>query len=327
MKYVLPLVVLLCGSVLAQAAEQAPAVKKKIEPPTEQWKAKIERLAPTRPTAKPKTTRRVLVFSLATGYYHHVGPHTSAVIDILGKKTDAFEVVHSDDIEVFTPSRLKGFDAVVLNNCCTLKPQCNLFLDVLENKSKRSKTLGLAYKNLTPKQRKQRAKMLEESLLEYVASGKGLVCIHGGISLLNRSPKFSDMVGGSFDRHPYLQEVTLNLVEPGHPLVAAFDGEAFIHTDEPYLFNGAYAKKNFRPLLEMDVTKLDKKTRSDPKITGEPRYIAWIKPHGKGRVFYAGPSHQPESFETKSMLRFFLDGIQYALGDLVCDDTPKNTKK
>jgi len=73
----------------------------------------------------------------------------------------------------------------------------------------------------------------------------------------------------------------------------------------------------------MDVSKLDKKTRTHPRVIGDVRYIAWIKKHGRGRVFYVGPSHQPESYETPSMLRFYLDGIQYALGDLACGDTPK----
>ena len=76
----------------------------------------------------------------------------------------------------------------------------------------------------------------------------------------------------------------------------------------------------------MDVDKLDKTTRKYDRVIGQVRYVAWIKRHGWGRVFYAGPSHQPESFETASMLRFFLDGIQYALGDLVCDDWPREGK-
>ncbi|MCX6872996.1 MAG: hypothetical protein NTW21_04195 [Verrucomicrobia bacterium] len=29
-----------------------------------------------------------------------------------------------------------------------------------------------------------------------------------------------------------------------------------------------------------------------------------------------------QSYETECMLRFYLDGIQYALGDLHCDDSP-----
>ena len=303
--------------------EKAPAPKGKIVPPTAAWMAEIESLAPAAPTVEPKAVRRVLVFSLSTGYYHHVIPHTAAVIEILGKKSGAYEVVHDNDIEVFLPERIKEFDAIVLNNTCSIGPGRNLFLDVLNKKSTRDKKVGEKYKHLTPEARQKFAEKLERSLLNYVASGRGMVCVHGGLTMLNNSPEFSEMIGGSFDFHPRLQEVTLHLVEPDHPLLAAFKGKGFVHVDEPYLFNKAYAKKDFRPLLEMDVTKLDEKTRSNPRVTSDRRYVAWIKPYGKGRVFYAGPSHQPESFETQSMLRFFLDGIQYALGDLECDNTPK----
>jgi len=155
-----------------------------------------------------------------------------------------------------------------------------------------------------------------------VHSGKGLVALHGAIAVQNNSPEFSEMMGGSFDFHPKRQTVTLDLVDPAHPLQSAFGGKGYIHNDEPYLFKNAYAKKNFRPLLEMNVDKLDEKTRNDPKVAGEVRYVAWIKGYGEGRVFYCGPSHQPESYETAVLLRFILDGIQYALGDLPCDDSP-----
>ena len=130
------------------------------------------------------------------------------------------------------------------------------------------------------------------------------------------------MVGGSFDFHPRNQVVTLDLVDPSHPLLAGFDGKGFIHNDEPYLFKNAYSKKNFRPLLQMDTAKLDEATLKDKRVTSDVRYVAWIKKYGKGRVFYCGPSHQPESYESAEMLRFMLNGIQYALGDLPCDDSP-----
>jgi type 1 glutamine amidotransferase len=127
------------------------------------------------------------------------------------------------------------------------------------------------------------------------------------------------MVGGSFDYHPPQQKVTLELAEANHPLLKAFNGEAFVHIDEPYLFNKAYEKKNFRPLLYMDTDKLEKKPKP---IEGNIRYVSWIKPHGKGRVFYVSPSHNAQSFENPRLLKFFLDGIQYATGDLKCNDQP-----
>ena len=137
------------------------------------------------------------------------------------------------------------------------------------------------------------------------------MAVHGAITMLNNSEGFGELLGGSFAFHPKRQEITLNPVEPNHPLLAAFKGESFVHNDEPYIFKNAYSKKNFRPLLKMDVSKLTKDTQDIVK--GDVRYVSWIKKYGKGRVFYMGPSHQPESYESARMLQFYLDGIQYIL--------------
>ncbi len=292
----------------AQEYTTAPGASDKIVPPTTEWIEKVTELAPAKATIQPGAPRRILLFSLATGYKHKVIPHASEVVKVLGSKSGAYTVIESTDIEMLAPEKLKAFDAVVLNNTCPKGEYRNLFLDVLAD---------------TPEaERNQRAAELEQSLLDFVRNGKGLVALHGAITVQNNSPEFSEMMGGSFDFHPKRQTVTLDLVDPAHLLVAGFRGKGFIHTDEPYLFKNAYAKKNFRPLLEMNVGKLDEQTRKNPKVAGEIRYVAWIKEYGEGRVFYCGPSHQPESYETAAMLQFVLDGIQYALGDLPCDDSP-----
>ena len=154
-----------------------------------------------------------------------------------------------------------------------------------------------------------------------MARGKGVVAIHGAVVFLNASRDFSDMMGGSFVMHPKLEELSLNLVEPDHPLLKAFAGRSFTHFDEPYLLDKAYEDKNFRPLLELDLESLDPKARQAMK-GDDHRYVSWIKSHAKGRVFYCSPSHRPETYERQSMLQYYLDGIQYALGDLECDDSP-----
>ena len=292
----------------AQEYTTAPKASGTIVPPTAGWIAKITELAPAKATAQPAQPRRILLFSLATGFKHKVIPHASEVVKVLGTKSGAYTVVESNDIDMLAPEKLKAFDAVVLNNTCPKREYRNLFLDVLADRPEA--------------ERNQRAEELEQSLLDFVRSGKGLVALHGAITVQNNSPEFSEMMGGSFDFHPRRQTVTLDLVDPAHPLVAAFEGKSFVHNDEPYLFKNAYAKNNFRPLLEMNVGKLDEQTRENPKVAGEIRYVAWIKSYGKGRVFYCGPSHQPESYETAELLQFVLDGVQYALGDLPCDDSP-----
>lgn len=275
---------------------------------SQEWVQKIKKLAPSKAKVEPETKRKILVFSKFTGYNHWVIPHTTEVIKMLGKKTGAFEVEVTTDIYSFETKNLKKYDAVVLNSNCSKGPRRDLFFDVLEED-----------KNLSEEQMIKMAAELEANLIKYVKKGGGLMVVHGAIVMQNNSLPFSEMVGGSFDYHPAQQEVTLELAEPNHPLSAAFEGKSFVHVDEPYLFNKAYTKKNFRPLLYMDTSKLIKKKKPiDEKI----KYVSWIKKHGKGRVFYVSPSHNAQSFEDARLLNFFLDGAQYVLGDLKCDDSP-----
>jgi type 1 glutamine amidotransferase len=163
----------------------------------------------------------------------------------------------------------------------------------------------------------KKARLLEKSLIDHIAAGNGLVLMHGAITILNNSMEFGGMCGGSFDRHPKQQEVTCNLVDPNHPLVKPFKGKPLVHVDEPYLFKDAYYDMNFHPLMEMDVSKL-----KGYKDDGTKRYVAWIKKYKKGRVFFCSPSHNAQSFEKPELLQFTLNGIQYAAGDLECDDSP-----
>jgi type 1 glutamine amidotransferase len=302
---------LIAGLAIDCRGEKIPYANGKIKPPTAEWTAKIEKLAPARATAKA-AKRKVLVFSLFTGFKHDVAPHVDRVIEILGRKSGAFDSTRTVDIEALTPQALAAYDVLVLNNNCSIAPRRNLFLDELERNPK--------YRDMTAEQRQAKADALEQSLLDFVAAGKGIVLIHGAPTMLNNSPKFTEMVGGAFDYHPANQEVTLRTVDAEHPLVAAFRGKGpFIHRDEPYCFKGPYEKLNFHPLLSLDAKKIEDSKRQVGKIV---RYVAWIKPYGKGRVFYCSPSHFPESYESSTLLQFLLDGVQYACGDLKCDDSP-----
>ena len=305
--YALLLVASLSGVV---RAEKIPYAKTIIVPPTPEWCASVENNAPAKPTAKG-AKRKLLVFSLFTGYDHKVTPHVDRVFEIMGRKSGVFETVVTCDIEMLSPKNLATFDVLVLNNNCSKKPRRNLLLDELERNPK--------YKDMSEQQRQVRSDALENSMLDFVAGGKGLVAIHGAPTMMNNSPRFTQMVGAALDYHPPNQAVTVRTVDDNHPLVSAFRGKGpFINRDEPYCFKGAYEKLDFRPLLSMDVDNL-----KDPKgrVKDTVRYVAWIKPHGDGRVFYCSPSHFPESYESPTLLQFILDGIQYAAGDLKCDDS------
>lgn len=275
---------------------------------TPEWVQKIEKLAPEKAETQASKTRKVLIFDRHTGYDHWVIPHTSQVIKVLGEKTGAYEVRISKDVFCFEKSNLKNYDAVVLNSTCSIGPRRDLILDVLDTDT-----------SMGEDEKKAKAAELEANLINFVKKGGGLMVTHGGIVMQNNSVPFSEMCGGSFDYHPRQQEVSLQLCEPNHPLTLAFEGKPFVHVDEPYLFNKAYSKKNFHPLLYMDTDKLMGKPKP---IEENIRYVSWIKRYGKGRVFYVSPAHNAQSFEDARLLKFYLDGAQYMLGDLDCDDSP-----
>jgi uncharacterized protein len=272
------------------------------------WKEKINLLAPEKPSFPTSGKKNILVFSLHTGYEHWSIPHTEEMIRIISYKSGAFEVTGSKDISLFEPGNLKNFDAVVLNNTCSQSDHRNLFWDKLRAESDADSVILM-----------QKALELEKYLLDYVKSGGGLMVVHGGITTLNKSRAFSRLVGASFDYHPPQQPIQVRLEDPNHPLVQVFPKEGFRHVDEPYFYINAYQDFNFRPLLYFNNSEIT--GQRQPAKEGKT-YVAWIRPEGKGKVMFCSPSHNAQSFENPDLLKFYLNGLQYVVGDVECDDKP-----
>lgn len=273
-----------------------------------EWLMSIESLVKMQQKIPVNKQKKVLIFSLHTGYKHWTIPHTEAVMEIIAQSTGAFEVSLSKDITDFEKKELSKYDVVILNNNCSKGERRDLFWDVLGEDS-----------SLTESQRLKKAKQLERNLIQFVKKGNGLILLHGGIVMQNYSLAFSDMSGGSFNYHPPQQEIHVKLVDSEHPMVEGFDPEGFVHYDEPYFFNNAYFKYNFRPLLYMELDKIKMKRK---RPSDNIKYISWIKRHGKGRVFYSSPSHNAHSYENPKLLQFLTNGLYYVSGLLTCDDSP-----
>ncbi len=279
---------------------------------SDEWLSKIESIAPGKPTVENVSKKKILVFSKATGFYHWTIPHNIEMLKILAKKSNAFEIHVGYDIQNFDKKNLKKYDAVILNNSNPNGPKRDLFYDLLKTNS-----------SLTEEQIALEAPKYEMTLINYVARGGGLMLLHGAIVVQNNSVAFSKMTGGSFDYHPKQQRMHVKEVDADHPLVNAFKGDGFTHVDEPYFFKNAYFEYDFRPLLYIEVDKLEDVRKSG---SSNINYVSWIKKHGKGRVFYSSPSHNAQSLDNPELLRFFLDGMQYVVGDLECDDSPVSSK-
>jgi len=157
-------------------------------------------------------------------------------------------------------------------------------------------------------------KTLVANLDEYVLNGGNLIGIHSATD--NR---FGAVIGGFFSGHPWSGKVGVKVDDPEHPLCKAFEGKGFWTNDEIYQFNrGVYTRQKLRVLLSLDMNVVKKKgSRED-----DDNAVAWIKEHGKGRVFYCSLGHNPKAFHDPRIVRFMLDGVQFALGDLQADATP-----
>ncbi|GAA0877128.1 hypothetical protein GCM10009119_00960 [Algoriphagus jejuensis] len=275
------------------------------------WKNKIRGIAPEKATF-PAKKKNILVFSLHTGFDHWVIPHTEEMLKIVGEKSDAFYVSGSKDIYEFEAKNLKKYDAVILNNTCSIGDHRNLFWDKLK------KDAGTGYDSAALM---KKANELEANLLRYVEKGGGLLVIHGGVTTQNNSWEFSRLLGASFDYHPPQQPHQVRVEDPKHPLVQAFPAEGFNHTDEPYFYKNAYEELDFKPLLYFNNAEI-KNQRKGQELTEGKTYVAWIRAEGKGKVMYISPSHNAQSFENPDLLQFYLDGMQYVAGDVKCDETP-----
>ncbi len=252
---------------------------------------KIQQAMPDKPIVHSVKPRTMLVFSLCNGFKHSSIPYWTKALDVMGEKTGAFKVVHSDDMSVFTPESLKRFDVICFNN-----------------------TTGLV-----PNDEQQQA------IMNFIKSGKGIVGIHAATDNFNEWPAGMEMMGGVFKGHPWVGSGTwaIKIDDPDHPLVKSFEGQGFKIKDEIYrTAPPLYSRDKQRVLMSLDMS--DPTTRNaegvepDDMDTG----ISWIKPVGSGRLFYCSLGHDNAVTWNPAVLAHYLAGIQYAMGDLKVDDSP-----
>ena len=266
---------------------RADSGKPDLQPVPDNELESIDAALPTSATVKPTKTRRLLVFYRCDGFVHGAINRGNAALEMIGKKTGAFETVVSKDMAVFDPAALKQFDAVMFNN-----------------------TTGLAFDDAG-----QRA-----ALMDFIRAGKGICGIHAATDNFPTWPEAAAMMGGLFAGHPWGGGGTwaVQIEEPQHPINKAFGGKGFWIKDEIYQMKDPYSRKNLRILLGLDMGKKENK----PGRSDGDNAVAWIRNFGQGRVFYCSLGHNNQIFWTPPVLQHYLDGIQFALGDLPADATP-----
>ncbi len=247
---------------------------------------------------RPKRRRRLLVFNLCRGFRHKLIAWAAKAMEVIGAKSGAFETVMSTDPAVFAPESLRQFDAICMNNTTR-----ELF-DKAPNQDE-----------------------LKKSLMDFVRGGKGIVGIHAATDCFYKWPEYGEMMGGYFWGHPWGagDTVTIKIDEPDHPLCAAFKGQGFEIKEEIYQIKDPYSRENLRVLLSLDTEKTNMKKRGIKRKDGDFA-VSWLREWGEGRVFYCSLGHNNPIFWRPAILQHYLDGIQYAMGDLEADATSRQTR-
>ena len=253
---------------------------------------KIEAALPAKAAVPPKKPRKLLVFWRADAIQHKIGvAYANRTIELLAKKTGAFQVDFSRDYEVLDPKTLAQYDAIVMNS-----------------------TAHLAIPGEAQK----------KALLDFVWGGGGVVGIHAAIGTFKDWPEGAEIIGATFGGHPWVPtgRWSVKLEEPDHPLLRAFAGKGFAMNDEFYELDTPYTRSDRRVLMSLDLS--DAATAGVQPVHRQDRdfAVSWVKRYGQGRVFYGMFGHTGAPFEDAAVVRFYLDGIQYALGDLEAVDRP-----
>ncbi len=251
----------------------------------------IEQAAPDKARVQPAQPRKLLVFSLTLGFQHSSIPYVEKALEVMGQKTGAFAVTTSTDMNVFQPDSLNQFDGVLFNN-----------------------TVRLTFDD--PELRK--------SLMDFVKGGKGVIGIHAATDNFYDWPEAAEMMGGVFDGHPWTADGTwaFKIDDPKHAIMQAFEGKNFKISDEIYRIKQMKLRENARVLMSLDMSDPATNQVADLR-PGEADYpVSWVRTLGKGRVFYCSLGHNHPLFWNRMILQHYLDGIQFALGDLAADTTP-----
>jgi type 1 glutamine amidotransferase len=274
---------------------------------TPEEKQQVDQALPQQAQARPKRPRRLLICTLTMrdgkptrSSSYAAAPIAAYAFEQMGRRTGAYEAVFRNDVEVFRPASLKQFDGICFLN-----------------------TMGVLFDD--PELRK--------SLLDFIAGGKGFAGIHDAIATFvqypdyDQWPPFGQMLGGTENGgHPWNGvPMMVKLDDPRSLINAAFDGQEFEVTDQAFQLQEPVLRDHLHVLLSIDAGKTPMSPRAHllPQRAQDKDFpVSWTRQYSKGRVFYCSLGHGAAMYCNPMVLRHYLAGIQYALGDLKADSTP-----
>ena len=242
--------------------------------------------------ADENTTKPRILFVTQSAGYRHASVTRSAgelspaelAMRQLADRTELFHLFPTQDVKAdFTKKSLEKFDVVMFYTTGNL-PISNETLDY--------------FFNVWLKRR-----------------GHGFVGFHSATDTYNDFEPYWDMIGGTFDGHPWnsSEKVTIAVHDTSHPAARPF-GDEFVIQDEIYWYKHWQPKK-VRVLMSLDMSKTQlKKPKHVP--------IAWVKLWGAGKVYYSNLGHNASTWSNEQFLQSTESAIRWVLNLDEGDATP-----
>lgn len=220
--------------------------------------------------------KRLLYVTHSAGFVHGSIGVSRGVMAEVGARVGV-EVVATEDLSYLDAGRLDGFDAIFFFTSGELP--------------------------LSP--------MQKQSLLAFVRTGKGFGGVHSATDTLYQWPEYGELIGAYFDGHPWVHEANVEIEDPDHPATRGL-GNSFRLVEEFYQFRN-FSRDRVRVLLTLDPGSIDLRLPGVNR-TDEDFALAWARPYGEGRVFYAALGHFDETWRDRRFQAILEGALRYLTG-------------
>ncbi len=233
-------------------------------------------------SAFTKSKTHVLIYTRnETGEGMYIHDNIEASVKALQKICQAHDISSdvSDDPALFTPENLKQYDVLIFSNS--------------NNKAFNTQAQRDAFQ-------------------QYIQTGGQFMGIHSACASERDWPWFWAMVGGTFVRHPALQEFDIKVIDNDHPSTKHLD-EVWKWEDECYLLN--HLNPDIKILLAADLTTItdDKLDEFPGDIFGDYFPLAWYHTFDGGRQFYTALGHKIEYYSDANFIKHLEGGLLWLL--------------
>ena len=227
--------------------------------------------------------QRLLYVTTAGGFAHSSRPLSREVVAKLGRDSGRFAATTTDTPELVTAEGLKNFDMVLFYTTGSM--------DELVKK-------GFTKAGL-------------EALVEWVKAGHAFAGVHSATDTLAEWQPYWEMIGGSFDGHPWGSDdpaIQVDVEDPSHPAALPIPYGWKIQ-DEIYQMKN-YSRDRVHVILSMNAASVQGKgARQDNDYA-----IAWCREFDKGKVFYTSLGHREDVWTNPTYQAHLLGGLLWALG-------------